>query len=170
MALKLDARVAVEGAVELGAWLFLPEEDGLHLAITMARGFAATKEQGLERFAKAFAGAGFVMLVHDHRIFGTSGADLHGDIDPWQQIADWRRAFSYVESRPDVDSIAEHKAPENDDDPRIIAETRLYLRDFNCRNAATETARAIRRDAGNQSQSRQPRLARGAANAAKKQA
>jgi dienelactone hydrolase len=41
--------------------------------------------------------------VHDHRNFGTSGGDLRGDIDPWQQIADWRRAISYLEGRPEVD-------------------------------------------------------------------
>ena len=38
MALKLDVRVPVEGA---GAWLFLPEEDGLHPTITMAHGLRA---------------------------------------------------------------------------------------------------------------------------------
>jgi alpha-beta hydrolase superfamily lysophospholipase len=83
MALKLEVRVPAEGGIELGAWLFLPERDGPHAAITMAHGFAGTKEHGLERFAQAFAAAGFVVLVHDHRNFGTSGGDLrisiHGD-------------------------------------------------------------------------------------------
>jgi glyoxylase-like metal-dependent hydrolase (beta-lactamase superfamily II) len=41
--------------------------------------------------------------VHDHRNFGTSGGDLRGDIDPWRQIADWRRVISYLERRPEVD-------------------------------------------------------------------
>src|ERR1700729_875814 len=103
MALKLDVRIPAEGGIELGAWLFLPERDGPHAAITMAHGFGGTKEHRLERFALAFAAAGFVVLVHDHRNFGTSGGDLRGDIDPWQQIADWRRAISYLESRPEVD-------------------------------------------------------------------
>jgi uncharacterized protein len=75
----------------------------LHPAITMAHGFAGTKAHGLERFAQAFAAAGFVVLVHDHRDFGTSGGDLRGDVDPWRQIADWRRAISYLERRPEVD-------------------------------------------------------------------
>jgi hypothetical protein len=39
--------------------------------------------------------------------------------------------------------IAGHKVPENDDDPRIIAETRQYLRDFNRLNAATATVREL---------------------------
>ena len=55
--LKLDVRVPAEGGIELGAWLFLPEGDGPHPAITMAHGFAGTKEHGLERFAHAFAAA-----------------------------------------------------------------------------------------------------------------
>jgi hypothetical protein len=33
--------------------------------------------------------------------------------------------------------VAGHKLPENDDDPRIVAETQQYLRDFNRLNAAT---------------------------------
>ena len=100
---KLDVRIPAEAGIELGAWLFLPAGNGVHPAITMAHGFAGTREHGLERFAQAFAAAGFVVLVHDHRNFGTSGGDLRGDIDPWRQIADSRRAISYLEGRPEVD-------------------------------------------------------------------
>jgi fermentation-respiration switch protein FrsA (DUF1100 family) len=101
--MKIDVKVPAEGGIELSAWLFLPEGDGIRPAITMAHGFAGAKEHGLERFAQAFAAAGFVVLVHDHRNFGTSGGDLRGDVDPWRQIADWRRAISYLEARPEVD-------------------------------------------------------------------
>ncbi len=104
MVLKIDVKVPAEGEIELGAWLFLPKGDGIRPAITMAHGFAGAKEHGLERFAQAFAAAGFVVLVHDHRNFGTSGGDLRGDVDPWRQIADWRRAISYLEARPEVDA------------------------------------------------------------------
>jgi hypothetical protein len=100
---KLDVRLPAEGRVELGAWLFLPEGSGASPAITMAHGFAGTKEHGIERFAKAFAEAGFVVLVHDHRNFGMSGGETRGDVGPWRQIADWRRAISYLETRPEVD-------------------------------------------------------------------
>jgi uncharacterized protein len=101
--MKIDVKVPAEGGIELGAWLFLPKGDGIRPAITMAHGFAGTKEHALERFAEVFAAAGFVVLVHDHRNFGTSGGDLRGDVDPWRQIADWRRAISYLEARPEVD-------------------------------------------------------------------
>jgi glyoxylase-like metal-dependent hydrolase (beta-lactamase superfamily II) len=39
--------------------------------------------------------------------------------------------------------VAGHKVPENDDDPRIIAETRQYLRDFNRLNDTTATPREL---------------------------
>ena len=103
MVSKLDVRLPAEGGIELGAWLFLPEGAAARPAITMAHGFAGTKEHGIERFARAFAEAGFVVLVHDHRSFGTSGGEPRGDIDPWRQISDWRRAISYLETRSEVD-------------------------------------------------------------------
>ena len=103
MVQKIDVTIPVEGDVKLGAWLFIPEGVGVRPAITMAHGFAGTREHGIERFAEAFAAAGFVVILHDHRNFGTSGGDLRGDIDPWMQVADWRRAISYLETRPEVD-------------------------------------------------------------------
>lgn len=103
MVSALDVRIPADGDIELGARLFLPEGAGPRPAITMAHGFAGTMEHGLTRFAQAFTAAGFVVLLHDHRNFGTSGGAPRGDIDPWRQIADWRRAISYLETRPEVD-------------------------------------------------------------------
>jgi fermentation-respiration switch protein FrsA (DUF1100 family) len=74
-------------------------------AISLAHGYAGVKEHGLERFAHAFAEAGFVALVHDHRNFGASDGTIRHDIDPWRQIADWRRAISFLESQPEVDAM-----------------------------------------------------------------
>jgi fermentation-respiration switch protein FrsA (DUF1100 family) len=103
MVTRIDVTIPAQGGIGLAAWLFLPEGVGPHPAITMAHGFAGTREHGIERLAQAFASAGFVVLLHDHRNFGASGGDLRGDIDPWQQIADWRRAISFLEARPEVD-------------------------------------------------------------------
>ena len=103
MVQRQNVEFAVEGGVTLRGWLFVPDGAGLHPAITMAHGFAGVKEHGLERFARAFADAGFVVLVHDHRGFGASDGSPRNDIDPWVQIADWRRAISFLESQPFVD-------------------------------------------------------------------
>jgi alpha/beta superfamily hydrolase len=55
----------------------------------MAHGYAGTKYHGIEPMAEAFAEAGFVVLLHDHRGFGDSGGEPRQDINPWQQITDW---------------------------------------------------------------------------------
>jgi len=101
---RRNIEFGVEGGVTLRGWLFVPGAKGPAPAITMAHGYAGVKEHGLERFARAFAEAGFVVLVHDHRHFGASDGAERGDVDPWQQIADWRRAISFLESRPEVDT------------------------------------------------------------------
>jgi uncharacterized protein len=102
--MRSDIAFSVEGGLTLRGWLFAPNGDvGKLPAITMAHGYAGVKELGLEPFAKAFANAGFVVLVHDHRNFGASDGTPRGDIDPMRQIADWRRAISFLESLPMVD-------------------------------------------------------------------
>lgn len=101
---KHDVRFPAEGGIELSAWLFVPEGHKQPLpAITMAHGYAGTKYHGIEPIAEAFVKAGFVVLVHDHRGFGESGGEPRHDINPWQQITDWRRAISYLQDRPEVD-------------------------------------------------------------------
>jgi uncharacterized protein len=104
MVQRQDVEFPAEGGVTLRGWLFVPDGPAPHPAITMANGFAGVKEYGLERFARAFADAGFVVLVHDHRGFGASDGTPRFDIDPWVQIADWRRAISFLESHPAVEA------------------------------------------------------------------
>ncbi len=100
-----EVAFAAEPGLVLRGWLFRPAGAASPLpAITMAHGYAGTVYHGLFPFARAFAEAGFVVLLHDHRNFGGSDAPEPGDIDPWLQIADWRAAISFLESRPEVDA------------------------------------------------------------------
>src|ERR1700738_3957056 len=101
---RKNIEFGVEGGVTLRGWLFFPGAKTPAPAITMAHGYAGVKELGLERFARAFAEAGFVVLLHDHRNFGASDGTERGDVDPWQQIADWRRGISFLEHQPEVDA------------------------------------------------------------------
>jgi hypothetical protein len=102
---RRDVEFEVEDGDRLRGWLFVPGNRSVrHPAISMAHGYVGVKEHGLERFARAFAEAGFVVLVHDHRSFGSSDGAIRHDIDPWRQIADWRRAISLLESLPEVDA------------------------------------------------------------------
>ncbi|MFJ9448123.1 alpha/beta hydrolase [Kitasatospora sp. NPDC101235] len=100
---RTDVEFVADAGVTLRGRLYLPDGPGPHPAITMAHGYAGVKEHGLEPFARAFAENGFAVLVHDHRGFGASDGLPRQDVDPWRQIADWRRAISYLESRPEVD-------------------------------------------------------------------
>jgi uncharacterized protein len=102
---RKDVEFKVEGGITLRGWLYLPDSGGTKKfpAISMAHGFASVKEHRLDAFARKFAEAGFVVMVHDHRNFGSSDGTIRHDIDPWTQISDWRRAISYLETLEPVD-------------------------------------------------------------------
>jgi uncharacterized protein len=106
MAIREDIRFSFDGGVKLGAWLYLPDSSHSRSpAITMAHGYAGTREHGIAKFAEAFAAAGFIVLLHDHRTFGVSDGEPRQDVDPWCQIADWRRALSYRRAEVDASRI-----------------------------------------------------------------
>jgi len=65
-----------------------------------------------------------------------------GETDTQSRL-EWISTLDKLEALNPKAVIAGHKVPENDDDPRIVAETRRYLRDFNRLNAATTTAREL---------------------------
>jgi glyoxylase-like metal-dependent hydrolase (beta-lactamase superfamily II) len=56
---------------------------------------------------------------------------------------EWIAALDELEVLDPRTVIAGHKIPENEDDPRIIGETRQYIRDFNRLNEGTTTAREL---------------------------
>ena len=60
-----------------------------------------------------------------------------------QSRLEWIAALDKLEALKPRAVIGGHKIPENDDDPRNIAETRQYLRDFNRLDEATTTARQL---------------------------
>jgi glyoxylase-like metal-dependent hydrolase (beta-lactamase superfamily II) len=87
-----------------------------------------------------------------------------------QSRLEWISTLDKLAALNPIAVIAGHKIPENPDDPRIIGETRQYIRDFIALDAATTTARqlydamlALYPDRAN------PGSLWGAANAAKKQ-
>jgi glyoxylase-like metal-dependent hydrolase (beta-lactamase superfamily II) len=65
-----------------------------------------------------------------------------GETDKQSRL-EWISALDKLESLQPRVVIAGHKVPENDDDPRIIGETRKYLQDFNRLDETTATARAL---------------------------
>jgi glyoxylase-like metal-dependent hydrolase (beta-lactamase superfamily II) len=65
-----------------------------------------------------------------------------GETDTQSRL-EWISTLDKLEALKPKAVVAGHKVPENDDDPRIIGETRQYLRDFNRLNTATTTAREL---------------------------
>jgi glyoxylase-like metal-dependent hydrolase (beta-lactamase superfamily II) len=56
---------------------------------------------------------------------------------------EWIAALNKIESLNPRAVVASHKRPENEDNPRIIEETRQYIRDFDRLTASTKTAQEL---------------------------
>ena len=65
-----------------------------------------------------------------------------GETDAQSRL-EWISTLDKLEALKPKVVVAGHKVPDNDDDPRVIAETRQYLRDFDRLNTATATAREL---------------------------
>jgi hypothetical protein len=94
--------------------------------------------------------AGRITCLHVPSIGLIVGGDVvYNGIHPYlgetdtQSRIEWISTLDKLEALKPKAVIAGHKVPENDDNPRIIAETRQYLRDFNRLNTATTTAREL---------------------------
>jgi len=78
-----------------------------------------------------------------------AGDTVYNGIHPYLAETDtlsrleWIAALDRLEALKPRFVVAGHKKPENDDDPRNIADTRQYLFDFNRLDAATTSAREL---------------------------
>jgi dienelactone hydrolase len=90
-----DVEFDAEGVI-LRGWVFRPKNAAsLSPVVVMAHGYNCVKELYLDRYAAASAGAGHIVLAHDHRNFGDSegeprqedptegGAASHASADAW---------------------------------------------------------------------------------------
>ena len=101
--MRQDIEINAEGAM-LRGWLYLPEDArGPAPAVVMAHGFSAVKEMYLDRFAEVLCAAGIAVLVYDNRNFGASGGIPRQEIDPWQQVRDYRHAITWLGGRGEID-------------------------------------------------------------------
>ena len=102
--MRKDVAFNAEDGTTLRGWHYTPENgDGPWPTIVMAHGFSAVKEMYLDRFADVFASAGLAALVFDNRNFGNSDGQPRQEIDPWQQINDYRDAITYAETLGETD-------------------------------------------------------------------
>ena len=103
--MRSDIEFKAEDGVILRGWHYLPDgKAGKLPTIVMAHGFSAVKEMYLDRFAEAFAAAGLASLVFDNRNFGASDGTPRQEIDPWQQVRDYRDAITFAETLERTDA------------------------------------------------------------------
>lgn len=102
--MRRDIEFSAEG-VTLRGWLYTPDKaKGPVPTIVMAHGYSAVKEMYLDKFAEAFAEAGLGALVFDNRNMGASDGEPRQEIDPWQQVRDYRHAITYACTLKEVDA------------------------------------------------------------------
>src|SRR5438093_2188085 len=99
---RLDVAFTSSGD-ECRAWLFLPDTERPPLVI-LGHGLGATREFGLEPYARRFADAGIAALVFTYRHFGDSGGQPRQLLDIERQLADWAAALAYARSLDGIDS------------------------------------------------------------------
>lgn len=93
------------GEETLVGQLFRPDNaTGPLPTVVAAGGWCYTKEIVMPHVARFVNEAGVQMLNFDYAGFGESSGNRRQHLDPWQQIADYRNAITYVESRDDVDT------------------------------------------------------------------
>jgi dienelactone hydrolase len=85
-----------------GLW-YVPEKAGRHPVIVMAHGMGATRELGLDRFARRFCLAGFCVLAFDYRHYGASDGEPRELLSIARQREDYRAAVDFVRTRSEVD-------------------------------------------------------------------
>ena len=102
--MRKDVAFNTEDGITIRAWHYVPEEQrGKVPTIVMAHGFSAVKEMYLDWFAEAFAAAGLASVVFDNRNFGASDGSPRQEVDPWQQVRDYRDAITYAETLKETD-------------------------------------------------------------------
>jgi uncharacterized protein len=101
---RSDIAFKAEDGTTLRGWHYLPDQRAERLpTIVMAHGFSGVKEMFMDKFAAAFAAAGFACLAYDNRNFGASDGEPRQEIDPWQQIRDYRDAITFAETLAETD-------------------------------------------------------------------
>lgn len=102
--MRKDIAFRAEDGTTLRGWHYLPDgRQGRLPTIVMAHGFSAVKEMYLDRFAETFAAAGLAAIVFDNRNFGASDGEPRQEIDPWQQVRDYRDAITFAETLAETD-------------------------------------------------------------------
>lgn len=99
---RTDVRFDSHGD-ECGAWFYRPDGPGPFPVVVLCHGLGATREMGMDPYARAFAEAGVAVLAFTYRNFGDSEGEPRQVLDIGRQREDIAAAIEYVKERDDVD-------------------------------------------------------------------
>ncbi|ABM95839.1 alpha/beta hydrolase [Methylibium petroleiphilum] len=103
--MRHDIEFKTEDGTTLRGWHYVPGGDGPKFpTVVMSHGFSAVKEMYLDHYAEALAGVGVASVVYDNRNLGASDGLPRQEVDPLQQIRDYRDAITYAETLPQTDA------------------------------------------------------------------
>jgi dipeptidyl aminopeptidase/acylaminoacyl peptidase len=103
--MRQDIEFRAEDGTMLRGWLYRPDGAGGPVpAVVMAHGYSALKENYLDCYVEVFAAAGLAALVFDNRNFGASDGEPRQEIDPWQQVRDYRDSITHCAGLDGIDA------------------------------------------------------------------
>ena len=84
-------------------WWYAPPGANKRPFVVMAHGIGATRELGLDAFARSLCDAGLCVLAFDYRHYGGSEGSPRELLSVRRQQADYRAALAYARAQPEVD-------------------------------------------------------------------
>lgn len=100
---RRDVELTSHGAT-LRGWLYPGSGDEPGPGVVLAHGLSGVREMFLDRYAKAFAAAGFTTLVYDHFGFGSSDGEPRQWPSPSVQLEGYRDAVAWLGTQASVDA------------------------------------------------------------------
>ena len=85
------------------AWFYPVEGTSLAPVVVLAHGLGATRELGLDAYARRFQAAGFAAIAFDYRHYGASEGQPREVMSPSKQLDDYRAAIAFAKTLPNVD-------------------------------------------------------------------
>lgn len=92
------------GGSQCRAWLYRPSGGRPAPCVVMAHGFGATRDAGLEPYAKRFAEHGMASLLFDYRHFGASDGEPRQLLSVRRQLRDYSAAIACARTLPGIDA------------------------------------------------------------------
>jgi predicted acyl esterase len=104
MASKRVAFKTVDGIILRGdLFIASPQPHGTPMVI-MTQGLTLLKEHYIHNWGLQFVGAGYSVLIYDHRSWGSSEGSPRNVVDPIQQAEDYHDAVLFARSLTEIDS------------------------------------------------------------------